>query len=178
LDPSASSIEVKKAIGIVPEVESPPSYLTASEFLQFVCSIRKVDDADKRIDHWMDFFDLAESKGTLCRDLSKGMRQKVMLSAAFIHEPKLLFLDEPFINLDPIYQRKLKDYLLALRDEGRTVFLCSHILETAQKLCHNVIILDHGKLALNSSIEAITSNGEDLETAFLRLVGSVYAKPS
>ena len=91
LDPSASSIEVKKAIGIVPEVESPPSYLTASEFLQFVCSIRKVDDADKRIDYWMDFFDLAESKGTLCRDLSKGMRQKVMLSAAFIHEPKLLY---------------------------------------------------------------------------------------
>jgi ABC-2 type transport system ATP-binding protein len=106
------------------------------------------------------------------------MRQKVMLSAAFIHEPKLLFLDEPFINLDPIYQHKLKDYLLALRDEGRTVFLCSHILETAQKLCHNVIILDHGHLALNSSIEAITSKGEDLETAFLRLVGSVYAKPS
>ena len=57
LDPPASSIEVKKAIGIVPEVESPPSYLTAAEFLQFVCSIRKVEDADKRIDHWMDFFD-------------------------------------------------------------------------------------------------------------------------
>jgi ABC-2 type transport system ATP-binding protein len=178
LDPSASSIEVKKAIGIVPEVESPPSYLTASEFLQFVCSIRKVDDANKRIDHWMDFFDLSESKGTLCRDLSKGMRQKVMLSAAFIHEPKLLFLDEPFINLDPIYQRRLKDYLLALRDEGRTVFLCSHILETAQKLCHNVIILDHGHVALNSSIEAITSNGEDLETAFLRLVEVDHAKPT
>ena len=58
------------------------------------------------------------------------------------------------------------------------MFLCSHILETAQKLCHNVIILNHGHLALNSSIEAITSNGEDLETAFLRLVGSVYAKPA
>jgi ABC-2 type transport system ATP-binding protein len=178
LDPASSPIEVKKAIGIVPEVESPPTYLTAYEFLQFVCSIRKVDEADKKIDHWIDFFDLAESKGTLCRDLSKGMRQKVMLSAAFIHEPKLLFLDEPFINLDPIYQRKLRDYLMALREEGRTVFLCSHILETAQKLCHNVIILDHGHVALKSSIEAITANGEDLETAFLRLVGSVYAKPS
>ena len=122
LDPSMSPIEVKKAIGIVPEVESPPSYLTASEFLQFVCSIRKVDEPEKRIDQWMDFFDLSESKGTLCRDLSKGMRQKVMLSAAFIHEPKLLFLDEPFINLDPIYQRKLKDYLLALGTKG---VLCS-----------------------------------------------------
>ncbi len=64
LDPSVSSIEVKKAIGIVPEVESPPSYLTAAEFLQFVCSIRKVEDAGKRIDRWMEFFDLSEAKGT------------------------------------------------------------------------------------------------------------------
>ena len=170
VDPSISPVEVKKAIGIVPEVESPPTYLTASEFLHFVCSVRQVDDADKKIDRWLDFFDLPEAKGTLCRDLSKGMRQKVMLSAAFIHEPKLLFLDEPFINLDPIYQRKLRDYLLTLKEEGRTVFLCSHILETAQKLCHNVIILDHGGIVLQSSIEAIVAKGEDLETAFLRLV--------
>ena len=112
LDCRTQGIEIKKLVGIVPEVESPPSYLTASEFLCFAGRLRGVEDLEKKVDRWLDFFDLQEARGTLCRDLSKGMRQKVMLASAFIHEPKLLFLDEPFINLDPIYQRKLREYLL------------------------------------------------------------------
>jgi ABC-2 type transport system ATP-binding protein len=164
-------LEVKKVVGIVPEVESPPSYLTATEFLQFVASVRKVPDLDARVDPWLDFFDLKGAEGTLCRDLSKGMRQKVMLAAAFIHEPRLLFLDEPFINLDPIYQRKLRDYLLELREEGRTVFLCSHILDVAQRIVQEMIILDRGKVVLKDRVSNALVGGEDLETLFLRLVG-------
>lgn len=167
--------EIKKLIGIMPEVESPPSYLTASEFLYFVGKVRKVDDLDLRIKRWIDYFDLEEVKGSLCKDLSKGTRQKVMLAASFIHDPKLLFLDEPFINLDPLYQRNLREYLSELREEGRTIFMCSHILEMAQRLCEEVIILNKGKLVARERIEDMKARGEDLETVFMRLVGRTDA---
>lgn len=171
MDVSKNGINVRQEIGIVPEAESPPSFLTAYEFLHFVGDVRKVDKLDGKIDRWLDFFDLHESKMTLCKDLSKGMKQKVMLSAAFLHEPQLLFLDEPFVNLDPIYQHLLREYLLKLRAEGRTIFLCSHILEVAQKLCQEMIILNKGKIVAKGSVSELTSNGEDLETIFLRIVG-------
>jgi len=170
LDCATQGLEIKRAIGIVPEVESPPSYLTAWEFLYFTGKVRKVHDLEGRIGRWLDFFDLQESKGTLCRDLSKGMRQKVMLASAFIHEPRLLFLDEAFINLDPIYQKRLRDYLLQLRSEGRTIFLCSHILEIAQRLCQEVIVLDKGRLVARESMAELVGKGESLEQLFLRLV--------
>jgi ABC-2 type transport system ATP-binding protein len=163
-------IQVREKVGIVPEVESPPSYLTAYEFLYFVAEVRKVDNVEGRIERWLKFFDLQETKGTLCKDLSKGMRQKVMLSAAFIHEPELLFLDEPFVNLDPIYQHKLREYLLELRGQGRTIFLCSHILEMAQKLCQEMVIINRGKVIASGSVAELTAK-EDLETLFLRMVG-------
>jgi ABC-2 type transport system ATP-binding protein len=133
--------------------------------------VRKVDDLERRIDRWLDFFDLQEAKGTLCRDLSKGMRQKIMLASAFIHEPELLFLDEAFINLDPIYQKKLRDYLLDLRSQGRTIFLCSHILEIAQRLCQEVVVLDKGRVVARESMADLNHRGESLEQLFLRLVG-------
>jgi ABC-2 type transport system ATP-binding protein len=167
MDCFAQRMEVKAAVGIVPEVESPPSYLTPYEFLYFVGRLRGLRDVDERIEHWLDFFDLQDARGTLVKDLSKGMRQKLLLSAAFIHEPRLLFLDEPFINLDPIYQRKVREYLLSLREEGRTIFLCSHILEIAQRLCQEVIVLDRGKVVAN---HAIIEGGESLEDIFLRSV--------
>jgi ABC-2 type transport system ATP-binding protein len=98
-----------------------------------------------------------------------------MLAACFIHEPKILFLDEPFINLDPLYQRKLREYLAELRERGRTVFMCSHILEMAQRLCEEVVILDRGKLVAQERIEDMKARGEDLETVFMRLVGRTDA---
>jgi ABC-2 type transport system ATP-binding protein len=171
LDCRNQAIQVKRVIGIVPEVESPPSYLTAAEFLYFSGKMRQVEEVEKKVERWLDFFDLQESRGTLCRDLSKGMRQKVMLASAFIHEPRLLFLDEAFINLDPIYQRKLREYLLQLRSEGRTIFLCSHILEIAQRLCQKVIVLNRGRLVAQEDMETLRGRGEDLESLFMRLVG-------
>ena len=171
IDPARDPLNVKAAIGIVPEVESPPSYLTASEYLYFVGRVRGVPDLPKAIDRWVTFFDLNEGRGTICRDLSKGTRQKLMLAAAFIHEPSLLFLDEPFINLDPIYQRKLKDFLLEYRDSGRTVFMCSHLLEIAEKLCDRVAVIDGGRVIAKGSVAEVKRGERDLEAAFLRLVG-------
>lgn len=171
IDPAKEPLKVKTAIGIVPEVESPPSYLTASEYLYFVGRVREVPKLQDAIDRWIAFFDLRGARGTICRDLSKGTRQKLMLAAAFLHGPSLLFLDEPFINLDPIFQRKVKDFLIEYRDAGGTVFMCSHLLEIAEKLCDRVAVIDGGRVIAEGSVAEVRRDERDLEAAFLRLVG-------
>jgi ABC-2 type transport system ATP-binding protein len=171
LDVQKKPMDVKRGIGIVPEVESPPSYLTGREYLFFVGRVRKVEDIESKIDHWLDFFELREKEDVICRDLSKGMRQKLMLASAFIHKPKLLLLDEPFINLDPVYQRKAKNYLIDYTKNGGTVFMCTHILEIAEKICTRVAIINGGRILAKGKIEDLKEQeNEDLENIFLRLV--------
>ncbi len=170
LDVKSDPLGVKKLIGIVPEVESPPTYLTAYEYLYFVAKVRNVQDIDKKIDRWFDFFDLKDSRDVICRDLSKGMRQKIMLASAFIHEPKLLFLDEPFINLDPIYQRKLREYLLGYVKDGGTIFMCSHLLEIAERLCNKAAIISEGRIVKSGTMTEIIKGEKTLEDVFLKLV--------
>jgi ABC-2 type transport system ATP-binding protein len=164
-------LKVKELIGIVPEVESPPTYLTAYEYLYFVGKVRNLDKLEDRIDKWLTFFDLLEKKGTICKDMSKGMRQKLMLASAFIHEPALLFLDEPFINLDPIYQRTLREYLEEYISKGGTVLMASHILEIAERLCNQLSIVNLGKVVAQGSMEELLKDGDSLEKLFLRSVG-------
>ncbi|OGS48583.1 MAG: ABC transporter ATP-binding protein [Euryarchaeota archaeon RBG_16_68_13] len=164
-------LRVKSLIGIVPEVESPPSYLTAREYLYFVGRVRAVDALESRIERWLTFFDLEQERATLCKDLSKGTRQKLMLAAAFLHDPALVFLDEPFINLDPIYQRRLRQHLEAYVEKGGTVFMASHLLDIAQRLCDRVAVIQDGSLVASGTMEEVRGGEEDLETAFLKLVG-------
>jgi|TARA_B110000003_G_C16612440_1_gene520001 ABC-2 type transport system ATP-binding protein len=164
--------KVKANIGIVPESESPPSFLTPTEFLEFVARLRRVDDIQNKVEHWLDWFGLDEKRDTMCKDLSKGQRQKVMLAAAFIHKPKLLFLDEPFANLDPIYQRKCRQWLLDHVKEGGTIFLCSHVLEMAERMCNRMAIINDGKVLAAGTVKGLkTSEEETLEDVFIRLVG-------
>jgi ABC-2 type transport system ATP-binding protein len=99
------------------------------------------------------------------------MRQRLMLASAFMHEPSLLFLDEPFINLDPIYQKLLREYLEDYIAQGGTVFLCSHILEIAERLCNKLAIVNLGRIALQGSKEEILRDGEGLEKVFMRAIG-------
>jgi ABC-2 type transport system ATP-binding protein len=163
--------KVKEGCGIVPEAESPPSFLTTQEFLELVCKIRGMDKVTKRVDRWIGFFDMDDKRNVLCKDLSKGQRQKAMLSAAFIHEPDLLFLDEPFINLDPIYQRKVREYLNDIKKEGRTIFMCTHILDLAERLCDKVAVINRGRIIATGTLEEIRKKkGEGLEDIFIRLV--------
>jgi len=165
-------LRVKALVGIVPEVESPPSYLTASEYLYFVGRVRGVDGIDRRIARWVEFFDLGDSRDLLCKDLSKGTRQKLMLAAAFFHDPALAFLDEPFINLDPIYQRRLKEFLEAYVSGGGTVFMASHLLGIAERLCDQVAVIQDGAIVASGSVDEIRGREMDLESAFLKLVGA------
>ena len=172
IDANKNPQKVKANIGIVPESESPPSFLTPYEFLEFVAKLRTVDSIHERVEHWIDWFGLEEKRDTMCKDLSKGQRQKVMLAAAFIHEPKLLFLDEPFANLDPIYQRKCRQWLLDHVKNGGTIFLCSHVLEMAERMCNRMAIINNGKVLAAGTVKGLKQADEEtLEDVFIRLVG-------
>tara|TARA_B100000963_G_scaffold123494_1_gene107741 strand:+ start:7 stop:783 length:777 start_codon:yes stop_codon:yes gene_type:complete len=172
INATESPQKVKANIGIVPESESPPSYLTPVEFLQFVAKLRDLEDNDNKVEYWLDWFGLEEKRNTMCKDLSKGQRQKVMLASAFIHKPKLLFLDEPFANLDPIYQRKCREWLLDHVKKGGTIFLCSHVLEMAERMCNRMAIINDGKVLAAGTVRELKQNSEEtLEDVFIRLVG-------
>lgn len=163
------SVEVKRHIGIVPEAEMLPSFLTLEEFLQFVARIRGI--AYDRVEYWLGYLELSDKRNALCKDLSKGTKQKLMLASAFIHEPKILFLDEPFINLDPMYQRKMREYLMRYVKAGNTIFLCSHILEIAEKLCTTVAIINDGRIIRSGTLDELqVCEGESLGDIFCRSV--------
>ena len=164
--------KLKANIGIVPESESPPSFLTPAEYLQFVGRLRALDDVSSKVEYWLDWFGLGDKRDTICKDLSKGQRQKIMLATAFIHEPKLLFLDEPFANLDPIYQRKCRQWLLDHVAGGGTIFLCSHVLEMAERMCNRMAIINQGKVLAAGDVSSLKVNADEtLEDVFIRLVG-------
>jgi len=129
------------------------------------------------VTYWLNWFGISEKRDSLCKDLSKGQRQKVMLAGAFIHDPKLLFLDEPFVNLDPIYQRKCRELLMEIIGRGGTIFLCTHILEVAERLCTRVAIIDRGHvLAAGRVVDLKEYDAETLEDVFIRLVGTSMAE--
>jgi len=171
MDPRKEGLRIKAYTGYVPESETPPSFLKLDEFLDFVMEIRgRVPDRRAK-DRWVEFFDLEGHSETISRDMSKGTRQKLMLASAFIHEPPLLLLDEPFINLDPIYQRKVKDHLLEYTASGGTVLLSTHILSLAEELCTGVAIINKGRVLLNDRTDDILKEYGSLENAFLHEVG-------
>ena len=159
---------VKRKIGIVPEQESPPSFLTPREVLEMVTSIREREAPD--IDKWIEFFEMESLEGRVCRNLSRGQRQKVMLAAAFISKTELLFLDEPFINLDPIVQTKVRDWLVDFVKQGGTVFLNTHLLENAQRLCNRAAIIHQGKIQSLISLKQLNEQKMNLEELFHEIV--------
>ncbi|PWB50053.1 MAG: ABC transporter ATP-binding protein [Candidatus Methanoperedenaceae archaeon] len=172
INTASDPISVKAVIGIIPELEYPPSFLSVEEYLYFAASVRRLPE-NGNVDKWIEFFGLEDKRTTLCMSLSKGQKKKVTLSAALLHEPRILFMDEPFLDLDPLIQRKLKSWLLDFAKGGGTVFLSTHILELAEKLCTRVGIIDKGKLVAAGSIEELrNSAGENLEEIFVRLVSS------
>lgn len=163
-------VEIRERVGIIPEQETPPSFLTAEEYLQFVAKIRNIPDADGRGDWWFRFLEFEDKIDVLCKDLSRGTRQKLMFAQAFLHRPELAFIDEPLINLDPIMQRKVKDFLGAYVKDGGTVFLSTHILEIAEEICTRVGIIHQGSILFDGSVGDLRSKETSLEDFFLSLV--------
>jgi ABC-2 type transport system ATP-binding protein len=161
---------VRELTGIVPEQETPPSFLTAEEYLYFVAKVRKLEDIEKRCEWWLSYLDFAGQKDVLCKDLSRGTRQKLMLAQAFLHEPELVIIDEPLINLDPLMQRKVKDFLRDYVSRGGTVFISTHILEIAREICTGMGIIYKGKLVFSGGMDDPAVGDRPLEEFFLELV--------
>lgn len=169
-------LAARRLIGYVAEEPHLYGKLTPLEFLRFSGELYGVDPAllPGRIDRLLSLFDLTARGRTLIEGLSHGMRQKTALAGALVHEPPLLFLDEPTIGLDPRGARVLKEVLRRLADRGVAVVLSTHILEIAERLCDRVAILSRGRLAALGTIEelrAATTGGGTLEEIFLELTG-------
>ncbi len=139
-DPEDDPVELREKLGILPEREDPPSFLTGREYFEFVSDIRgkEVDE-----DEWVERLRLEGKLDKLTRNLSKGERQKLMIVQAFFHEPELVFIDEPMINLDPVIQEEVKRLF---NDHSGTVFLCTHNVELAEEVCDRVFFVKDGKV--------------------------------
>jgi len=170
VDVTRDPVGVRSQVGIIPEQETPPSFLTAKEYLEFVAAVRKIPDIEIKAEWWFDFLDFADKKNVLCKDLSRGTRQKLMFTQAFIHEPSVALIDEPLINFDPIMQDLVKDYLAVYIKKGRTIFISTHILEVAEEICSGFAILHKGKLLHSGLVAELTSRNEHLPSFFLSLV--------
>jgi len=170
VDAVRDPVGVRERVGIIPEQETPPSFLTSMEYLEFVGAVRKIPEIRKKADWWFDFLDFADKKNVLCKDLSRGTRQKLMFTQAFIHEPALALIDEPLINFDPIMQDLVKDYLADYVKKGRTIFISTHILEVAEEICSGFAILHKGTLLHTGPTSELTGRGEHLPAFFLSLV--------
>ena len=170
IDVVSDPVRVREKIGIIPEQETPPSFLTAIEYLDLIGDIRKIPDLKSRADWWFDHLDFADKKDVLCKDLSRGTRQKLMLTQAFIHEPALALIDEPLINFDPIMQRLVKDFLVEYVRKGNTLFLSTHILAIAEEICSEFAILHKGALLHSGPVQELSDKGIDLDDFFMGLV--------
>lgn len=169
-DAVGNPVRVREMSGIIPEQESPPSFLSASEYLDFVSRIRAVKGVQKKRDWWFSYLSFAGEKDMLCKNLSRGTRQKLMIAQAFLHEPKVAFIDEPIVNLDPVMQKRVKDYLVRFTRGGGTVFLSTHVLEIAEEICTRVAIIDKGRIVYEGPVKDLKKKRRHLGDLFLSLV--------
>lgn len=170
IDPSADAVAVRSAVGIIPEQETPPSFLTADEYLAFVGKIRNLEDTEEQAEWWFEFLDFRDKKDVLCKDLSRGTRQKLMFAQAFLHTPEVALIDEPLINLDPVMQRTVKEFLAEYVRSGKTIFLSTHILEIAEDICTDFAILHKGQLLHTGRVDELTGADIHLDDFFMDLV--------
>ena len=198
LDPTAGDIEIlgerfnadsaslKRRMGVMPETLGLFDPLYAHEFLAFVARMFGLDEATtrKRVTELLTALELTDGNKTLS-EYSTGMRKRVAFAAAVIHTPDVLFLDEPFESIDPAGVSLMKQWLRRLTEQGRTVFVTSHVLETVERLCDRVaIVTKPGKLVWQGDITALANGGfvehegrqfDALEGLFLHLTGERYA---
>jgi len=176
VDISEEPYEYKRLIGYVPETVSLPEYLTVEEFLIYSGKIREVSNEQirERIGYFIRLFELEGKRKSLILSLSRGMRQKVAIASALIHDPDLLILDEPFIGIDPMGQHILKDLFNERIKDGKTVFVSTHMLDTAERLCNRVAIIHRGQNVASGdlrNLQQLSKSGENatLEEVFLKL---------
>ncbi len=167
------SLEIKARIGVVPEDLALFDNLTAREYLTFTGRMHSMEAGmlSGRIDELLDLLTLAEHEKKLAVEYSHGMKKKLALAAALLHNPDLLFLDEPFEGVDAVASRTIRKILTQYVERGSTVFLTSHVLEIVERVCDQVGIIVGGELVEQTSLAALGSGGS-LEQRFLEVVGT------
>jgi ABC-2 type transport system ATP-binding protein len=169
----ADPVEVKKRIGLVPESGAVYQSLTPREYLSFVGRLYHLSEdlIESRIAEFLQFFGLESKIDQPMTGFSKGMKQKVVIASALIHQPDVLFLDEPLNGLDANAALLLKELIRNLAHQGKTVFYTSHILEVVENLCDRVIILNNGKIAADGSVNQLKdmTRQSSLEGVFSQL---------
>lgn len=150
-------MEIKKIIGVIPEILALFDGLTGQEHLNFMSKIYglKHDEYKLRITEILDYFELYPAKDRLIETYSQGMKKKIAFASAIIHAPQILFLDEPFENVDPISRKKMKDVLKRMKSKGSTIFITSHALAEVEDFCDEVAIINKSKIIYQSETKDI-----------------------
>jgi ABC-2 type transport system ATP-binding protein len=167
----------KTRIGYIPDRPYLYEKLSGGEFLRFVAGLwgKEGDVVEARVDRLLELFQLTQWKDELIESYSHGMRQKILISSALIHQPELIVVDEPLVGLDPRAARLLKDLFKAFAKNGGTVFLSTHTLEVAEALCDRIAIIDKGEIMALGSMDELRAQshaGEaHLEEIFLKVTG-------
>ncbi|HEX5835579.1 MAG TPA: ABC transporter ATP-binding protein [Pyrinomonadaceae bacterium] len=167
-----SPIEIKQNIGVLPEDLALFDSLTIWEHLKLCGPIYGLTarETEARAEQLLNYLDLWSDRHTLIEQCSFGMKKKCGLAMALIHNPKVLFLDEPFEGIDPVASRSIKDLLIQMSGKGITVFLTSHILEVVERLVHNFGVIVHGELVCTSTMEETLRAGRTLEDVYFKYV--------
>ncbi|NNN05322.1 MAG: ABC transporter ATP-binding protein [Elusimicrobia bacterium] len=177
-DVAEDPIAAKRAMGLVPDEPFVYPKLTGAEYLRFVGELygARLDEMKRRVPELLEMFELGPWGGELLESYSHGMRQKLVLAGILLHEPKVLVLDEPMVGLDPKSGRLVKDIFRRLARRGTTIFMCTHVLEIAEKLCDRVGIMIEGRMIACGTLAELQAQGRggggtDLESIFLGLTG-------
>lgn len=160
----------KRITAYVPDNPDIYDHLSGIQYLNFICDIFRVSETDRneRIEKYADAFEIKSNLGDLISSYSHGMKQKLVLISALVHNPKFLVLDEPFVGLDPIASHKLKEIMREKCQEGGAIFFSTHVLEVAEKLCDRIGIIKNGKLVAEGTVQEVVGD-KSLESFFLEI---------
>ena len=165
-------LECKKQMAYIPDNPDMYDFMTGIGYLNFIADIFDVPEEvrDELIDKYADAFEIKDNLGQLISEYSHGMKQKLAIISAWIHEPKLVIMDEPFVGLDPKASHILKQMMRKMCDDGGAIFFSTHVLEVAEKLCDKVAIIKGGRLVKAGIMEQVKGD-ESLESVFRDLEG-------
>lgn len=162
-------MDCKKITAYIPDNPDIYEHLTGIQYLNFIADVFGIDSAlrEERIKKYADEFEITSALGDMISSYSHGMKQKVAIISALIHEPKLLVLDEPFVGLDPKATLTLKNIMHDMCQKGSAVFFSTHVLDVAQKLCNKIAIIKQGKIVASGEMDELIGN-QSLEEVFWR----------
>lgn len=165
-------IKCKQMLAYIPDNPDLYEFMTGIKYLDFIADIYGIDKATRseRIKKYADIFEIYNDLGKPISAYSHGMKQKLAIIAAWIHEPKLIIMDEPFVGLDPKASFSLKGMMREVCDNGGAIFFSTHVLEVAEKLCDKIAIIKSGKLIRSGTMEEVKGD-DSLEEVFLELEG-------